>query len=498
MALDARRGRCGIESADAGQAHHLHHGRVEPISRDQGFAFVTADEREASGIGERRRHVGVGQIRMARGVAQREILRNEFDVDHAAGGEFQIPRVLIALLARDQSAHFEGVAPKLFRIAFEPQNIADRLRRPGHEQRIAADHAGPCQCHMFPGFGAIALIFDEGPKLGRDRPLAAGRTQPHVDLVEPPAAGRDGERRNQPLRQAGVILQSMQRPGAFRFRPFFVEIIEQDEIEVGNRGHRARAEPAHRDDGAAAARHTAMIGGEDRLDMREAGAHQARGERRIGAPGCVRREYRRQRPHADEKRLFLRHVAYRIEKFLGAACRLQNMVAAPVVMGFVARRVERGRIDRGVEHVRTHSDNIGEARRAAENIAEQFAHGCIGLQNREQFDCGRHASERRVESGERRVGIAAAGESLQERRNELGQDFPGARALDGAATSEMPAAYGLGRLHGIAEAELAQGFDRFRIVGGAGEDQASGARHRARGHVRRAARNVSRRAANGR
>ena len=44
------------------------------------------------------------------GVHELQILRNEFEIDEAAGGKFQIPAVAVALFGRDGAAHFDHVA----------------------------------------------------------------------------------------------------------------------------------------------------------------------------------------------------------------------------------------------------------------------------------------------------------------------------------------------------------------------------------------------------
>ena len=58
--------------------------------------------------------------------------------------------------------------------------------------------------------------------------------------------------------------------------------------------------------------------------------------------------------------------------------------------------------------MRAGGDDGGQMRRAAENIAEQFAHRGVGAQDRKQLDRRRHAPERSVEGGKRGVGIAGA------------------------------------------------------------------------------------------
>ena len=121
-----------------------------------------------------------------------------------------------------------------------------------------------------------------------------------------------------------------------------------------------------------------------------------------------------------------------------------------------------------------HGDDIGESRRAAENISEEFAHGAVGFEDGEKLDGRRHLAERLIEIDERGVGIAGAGEGFEQRGNELCQNLAGARRLHRRPAAEMPAAHGLRRQRRIVEAHAAQSFQRLGIVGDAGENEVAG------------------------
>ena len=123
---------------------------------------------------------------------------------------------------------------------------------------VAGDDAGAGQRHALPRPGVLGLIGGEGVDMGGERPGLAGGAQAEVDRVERAFGGRRGQRRHQALGQPRVILRAVQGPRAVRGRGVVVEIVEQDEIEVGGRAHLAAAELAHGDQRHGAALHPAV------------------------------------------------------------------------------------------------------------------------------------------------------------------------------------------------------------------------------------------------
>ena len=143
-------------------------------------------------------------------------------------------------------------------IARAAQHVADHRLDLRGKRRRARDHARARQRHVLPGPGLVLLIAREGIDLGRERPGAAGRPQPHVDLVERAVVGLRRQRADQPLRQPGEILRAVERARAVRFRLRGVEIVDDDQIEIGGRRHLAAAELAEREDRGLLAAHTAV------------------------------------------------------------------------------------------------------------------------------------------------------------------------------------------------------------------------------------------------
>ena len=116
----------------------------------------------------------------------------------------------------------------------------------------------------------------------------------------------------------------------------------------------------------------------------------------------------------------------------------------------------------------------GKPRRHAEYIREEFAQDRIRPQDAEQLDCRRHAAERRIETGQRGIGITRSREGGEQRRDEFRQHFSGAGASNGRPPPEMPASDGFDRLGGLRKAESAERFDRLGIDRLARKDQSAG------------------------
>ena len=112
--------------------------------------------------------------------------------------------------------------------------------------------------------------------MGRQRPFAAGRPQPHIDIIEPSAPRRDGQGRDQTLGQPCIILHRMKRPRTLRLRPRGIEIVNQNEIEIGGRRHLARTKLAERQNRQPAPRHFSILAGKVAFDMGKGGFDNAR------------------------------------------------------------------------------------------------------------------------------------------------------------------------------------------------------------------------------
>ncbi len=192
----------------------------------------------------------------------------------------------------------------------------DRGGDAGAKILVAGEHPRAGQRHVLPQIRFAALIVDEPYELRSDGSLAALRAKAQVDLVEAPAPGRDGERRDEALRQAREVDDGVELSRAGALAALLVEIVDDDEVEVRARGELARAEAAEPEDGDARARHLAVLGRKDPPHLVEGGADRRLRDRGIGAPGLGRRQDVGQKPRAGDEAHLARRVAQMVEKIL--------------------------------------------------------------------------------------------------------------------------------------------------------------------------------------
>ena len=110
---------------------------------------------------------------MRAGVREHEGLGEELEVGQAAGRELHVPRLVVALLPRDQLAHRADLAGDL-RPDRAARRRSRRSRRDASSQKasVAGERAGAGQRHVLPELGLVALIGDEaGETAWRRGPL---------------------------------------------------------------------------------------------------------------------------------------------------------------------------------------------------------------------------------------------------------------------------------------------------------------------------------------
>ena len=142
-------------------------------------------------------------------VDELEVLRDELDVDQAAGRLLQVPGPLAALLGRDHARASRGRRRAIFfagRASRESalpisQSIFDAIAL------VAGDRPRAGERHVLPGPGFLRLVGGEGVDVSGERPGLAGRPQAEIDLVERPLGRRRRQRREQPLGEAREILR---------------------------------------------------------------------------------------------------------------------------------------------------------------------------------------------------------------------------------------------------------------------------------------------------
>ena len=90
---------------------------VELHRRTQHFGLLDRQHVQRPGLVEDARGRGVENVRQLVRVHQLQILRDEFDIDQAAGRVFEVPALAVAFLLGDGPTHFHDVAGDRFRFA---------------------------------------------------------------------------------------------------------------------------------------------------------------------------------------------------------------------------------------------------------------------------------------------------------------------------------------------------------------------------------------------
>ena len=162
---------------------------------------------------------------------------------------------------------------------------ASRSTRPGRP----VDHARARERHVLPRPGRLRMVALEALQRVGERSGAAGRAQPHVDLVERALVGVGGERRHDLGAEPRVVLDRRQRLAAVRGFQAGRDVVDEDQVEVGGGRHLAAAELAHAQHGQPLAAEAAMRLGEALLDAVAQRRDGGGGDVGIGEPACAGR-----------------------------------------------------------------------------------------------------------------------------------------------------------------------------------------------------------------
>ena len=437
---------------------------IEPRRRTQDLRRRLRQHAEPRGVVEHLQRGDVENVRLVGGVNQLQILRDEIDIDHAAGGIFQIPDVVLALFQRDGAAHVRDIAGDAGGVARPRQHVANDALDSGAKFRRRRDHPRAGQRHVLPGPGLALLIFGEGIDARGHRPGPARRTQPHVDVVEHAVIGPRREGADQPLGEAREILRAVQRSRAVGIRMLVIEIIEQDQIEIGRRRHLAAAEPAHREDRGLLPLDPAVLGRELIGHQAMHGMDDALGDVGEGDAGLLGGDRAGQDPRADQEQAFLAEQPQAIEKLLVGIRVRQRRRQPRRQFALVRHRAEEARIDQPVHDLRLPRQHVAEPRRRAENQRHQRDEIAVLAEQRDQPPAALQRLQEAVERRHRVVGLFGVRQAVDQRRNELDKGVPRRFQPEHAIVAGHPLLHGLRHHDRLLEAERDQMFEQARIV----------------------------------
>ena len=198
-----------------------------------------------------------------------------------------------------------------------------------------------------------------------------------------------------------------------------VEIIEQDQVEIGGRRHLAAAEPAHREDRGLLPLDAAVLGGELIGDQAMHGVDDALGDVGKGDAGLLRRHRAGQDARADQEQALLPEQPQAIEKVFVGVRVLQRRRQPRRQFLLVRHRAEEARIDQPVHDLRLARQHVAEPRRGAEDQRHQRHQIAVLAEQRDQPAAALQRAEEAVERGHRVVGLFGMREAVDQAGNEF-------------------------------------------------------------------------------
>ena len=203
-----------------------------------------------------------------------------------------------------------------------------------------------------------------------------------------------------------------------------VEIVDDNEVEVGRRRHLPRAEPAERHDRRLLAADAAVPGNEVFVDAGIERADEHLGEAGVDLARLLGRDRPGQDSRPDQEHALLAELADRIEHVLvatGLAERLRQLRRQPLLVG---HRAEEARVDERIDDMGVVRQDIGEARRNADDQGDETDEVRILPQQREEASASAQPGEEAVEGGKCRIGILHASELVDDDRHQRVEIFP--------------------------------------------------------------------------
>ena len=285
-----------------------------------------------------------------------------------------------------------------------------------------------------------------------------------------------GERRDQPLRQSRIVMLRRERTRPIRLFGTPLEIVNENEIDIGRRRHLAPAELAHRDHNRGAAGHASVFDLHLAADFAQQPGDQTFRNDGIREPCSRRRDASRQRPDADKKLLFAADDACGVEHLLhriaGAclACRGERPDQQFVDRIFIQAAAEHMRIEHRIEQTPPLRQDMRETRRRSHDVGEKPDQTRLRLEQRKELHATRKFRQEAIEARDRGIGIDRIGESRDQQRLDLRQALAGTRRPDRRSPAVMPSAYDGKDLSRLRIAKALQFSRRLRVILGAAED----------------------------
>lgn len=200
-----------------------------------------------------------------------------------------------------------------------------------------------------------------------------------------------------------------------------IEVVDDDEIEIGARRHFPAAELAHGDDRTLPAADAAVARGEGVVRRVVQRADDHVGQACEGVAGLLRRRGAGQDARSDQEHVLLAEQPHAVEEVLVGARLFERTRQLGLQHLGVGQRAEEGGIDQRIHDLRMLRKDVGQPRRGAEQMRHQGDEVGVLVEQGEKRCAAVQAVEKAIERGDRRIGVLGAGEVVDQHRYEPGE-----------------------------------------------------------------------------
>ena len=259
-------------------------------------------------------------------------------------------------------------------------------------------------------------------------------------------------------------MRAMQRPRPVGVRLIVVEIIQQDQIEIGRGGHLAAAKPAHREDRGFLPPDPAMLGREPVGHEAMHGIDDALGDVGEGNAGLLSRHRAGQDARADQEQAFLAEQPQAVEELLVGIGIGQGGREPRRQFTLVRHRAEEARIDQPVHDLRLPRQHVAKPRRGAEDERHEGDEVAVLAEQRDQPAAALQRLQEAVERRHRVIGLFGMRKARDQRRHELDEGVPRRRQPEHPVVAGHPLPHRLRHHQRLLEPDRGQMLDQARIV----------------------------------
>ena len=243
-----------------------------------------------------------------------------------------------------------------------------------------------------------------------------------------------------------------------------VEIVQQDQVEVGGRRHLAAAEPAHREDRGLLPLDAAVLGGELIPDQAVHGVHDALGDVGKGDAGLLGGNRAGEDARADQEQALLAEQPQAIEEVFVGVRVLQRRRQPRRQFLLVRHRAEETGIDQAVHDLRLARQHVAEPRRRAEDQRHQRDQIAVLPQERNQPAAALQGAEKAIERGHGVIRVFGMREPVDQAGHEFDEGGLGRFIAERAIIALHPELQRAGHRDRLLEAERRQMVEQARIL----------------------------------